>query len=474
MPLTKLDAQPAVDTPPDHDYVVQVAAGLDRLDIRAQFAFPVHRLSARSRLAARYVRHLETCAGEALRIRRRQVQLPAPGITCLRYQVNLAAAARDDRRNGTLHRDNVLVSPSVWFLRPEFGDRAELKIRFEVPAAMNVSAPWQLLDDTQARYRVPPSPENASAAVAFGSFVDARRQVGGATLRIALMRAKRGRPRTELIDWAASAAGNVSLSYGRLPNPAPHVILVPLDGGRGSPVPFGRVIRDGGESIELFVRQNASLESLYADWTATHEFSHLMLPYLGSRNRWISEGFAQYFQNVLLARAGTYSSELAAQKLYEGFRRGQASVPRLSPIAATRDGGRAATMKVYWSGAVLALKADVELRRRSNGTQTLDSVLEAFMHCCLPATRAWGGTELLEKLDELAGSPVFMPLYHRYGNAAGFPDYLPVFAELGIEVDRNRVELRDDAPLASLREAILAPRTAREAVPRGAQSLGGT
>ncbi len=453
--------------PPTHEYSVRVDADLDRLEVRADFAFPVYRVRARSSDARNYVENLESCDGQPLRVRYRHLELPAGGIRCFRYEVRLRAAAARDRRNSSLHRDNLLASPSIWLWRPPLDERSDLRVRFDVPPPVRISAPWQPLDETGLEYRIPTSPENASAAVAFGEFVDAHPEIPGATLRVAVMRPWRGGVRHELVDWAAEAARNVSLSYGRLPNPSPHVVVVPIDSSRnGSPVPFGRVIRDGGESVELFVRRNASMASLRADWTATHEFSHLMLPYLGSRHRWISEGFAQYLQNVLLARSGTYTAELAWQKLYEGFRRGEASRPELSPIEAAASRARGSTMKVYWSGAVLALEADVELRRSSGGEQSLDSVLEAFMRCCLPAKRRWRGTELLEKLDELAGRPVFMPLYHRYGDRAGFPDHEPLFAELGIEIVRNRVVFDDDAPLASIRRAMFAPRTPEQAARR--------
>ena len=443
---------------------MRVDTDLDRLEVRADFAFPVYRVRARSNSARSYIRNLTSCDGEPLRVRYRHVELPADGVRCLRYEVRLRAAAARDRRNTSLHRDNLLASPSMWLWRPPLDERSNLHVRFEVAPHVRVSAPWQSLSETGLDYRIPTSPENAGAAVAFGEFVDARPKIPGATLRLAVMRPRTGRVRHELVNWAAAAARNVSLSYGRLPNPSPHVIVVPIDSNRsGSPVPFGRVIRDGGESVELFVRSNASLGSLYSDWTATHEFSHLMLPYLGSRHRWISEGFAQYLQNVLLARSGTYTEELAWQKLYEGFRRGEASRPDLSPIEAAANRASGSTMKVYWSGAVLALEADVELRRRSGGEQSLDTVLEAFMRCCLPAKRRWHGMELLEKLDELAGMPVFMPRYHRYGGNTGFPDHRPIFAELGVGIARNRVVFDDEAPLASIRRAMLAPRTAEQA-----------
>ena len=67
--------------------------------------------------------------------------------------------------------------------------------------------------------------------------------------------------------------------------------LLPV-GKRSEPVPFGRVIRDGGETIELFVNPDQPMSSFYEDWTATHELSHMLLPYVARRDAWLSEGFA--------------------------------------------------------------------------------------------------------------------------------------------------------------------------------------
>ena len=79
-------------------------------------------------------------------------------------------------------------------------------------------------------------------------------------------------------------------------------------------------------------------------------------------------------------------------------------------------------MKIYWSGAALALLADVELRHRSDGEQTLDSVLGKFQECCLPSQRTWTGVELFTRFDSFLDTPVFMNLYRQHADAAGFPD----------------------------------------------------
>ena len=219
-------------------------------------------------------------------------------------------------------------------------------------------------------------------------------------------------------------------------------MVYPVGDSRGrsdSAVPFGRVVRDGGETVELFVNERRPLADYLDDWTATHEFSHLMLPFLGRKHRWVAEGFAQYYQNVLLARSGAYDELRAWQKIYDGLERGRRTRPELSPNEAAAGGVRTSLMKVYWSGAAIALLADVTLRENSDGELSLDAVLDRFQSCCLPADRQWPGEELFQKFDSLAGAAVFMPLYRRYADTAGFPDMTEVFGRLGLEITDDKV-----------------------------------
>ncbi len=187
-----------------------------------------------------------------------------------------------------------------------------------------------------------------------------------------------------------------------------------------------------------------------------------MLPYLAREQRWIAEGFASYYQNVLLTRAGHYSETLGWQKLVEGFERGRDSMPALSPNAASASSEHGTRMKIYWSGAALALLADVELRRRSGNRESLDRVLRELQRCCLPSSRTWSGPELFAQLDSFVREPVFASLYSRHADSAGFPDVMPVLEELGVSFDGVEVSLSDLAPLASIRRSIFAPGHSRE------------
>ena len=229
----------------------------------------------------------------------------------------------------------------------------------------------------------------------------------------------------EIIAWLDHVADQVSQPYGRFPIQSPRIVVIPTrtdPWGGNSPVPFGRVTRRGGETIELYVDVDRPIEDMYADWTATHEFSHLLLPRISWRQRWISEGFASYYQNVLMSRAGRYTTAQGIRKLTEGFGRGRNSRPELSPNDAAEEGVRHARYKIYWSGAAIALLADIRLRERSGGAEWLDTVLGRFQRCCLPSQRRWSGTELFRRFDSLLDEPVFMPLYREYADTPGFPD----------------------------------------------------
>ena len=441
-----------------HEYTIRVDPKLDTMHVAARFEVPIHKVRARAGSAGRFLDHAKNCdTEEALGHRGQWLMLPRSGVTCIDYVVDLERATAEERRNASLAKDNIVVSPAVWLWRPPLDADTRIIVHFDMQDGIDVSVPWQPLRGRDGSYEIPPSPRSARAVAAFGRFVNTRRELQEGELSVALLRPKGAIDAAAIVDWVYDTANNVSLAYGRFPNPSPQVVVLPV--GRSgwqsdSPVPFGRVLRDGGEAIELFVDERRPIEDFYDDWTATHEFSHLMLPYVRPGHRWISEGFAQYYQNVLLTRAGRYDEQRAWQKLYDGFERGRTSRPELSPNQAARQGVGAATMKIYWSGAIIALMADVELRRRSGGRESLDGVLDQLQVCCLPSAHSWSGTELFLKLDGFVDEPVFMPLYRKYADARGFPRFEDTLERLGVTIHNGTVQLSDDAELAEIRRAI--------------------
>jgi predicted metalloprotease with PDZ domain len=221
-------------------------------------------------------------------------------------------------------------------------------------------------------------------------------------------------------------------------------------------VPFGFVIRDGGEAVRFFVDPARPLADYLGDWTATHEFAHLLLPYVRGSEKWVSEGFASYYQNVLLARRGVYTGTDAWRRLHRSF--GKAA--RIAdPPPLSRIDGRPfweVRMLIYWSGAALALEADTRLRAASGGRESLDSALARLSSCCLPSDRVWRARELFEKLDSLVATPLFVELYESYSKRRGMPDLDPLFEELGIRAEDDQVRLTGQGRLTWVRDAIMA------------------
>ncbi len=254
--------------------------------------------------------------------------------------------------------------------------------------------------------------------------------------------------------WAEETAEATKTQSGRFPLRDAYVRIQQTDSDDDSPVPWGQTRRRGEVGVLLYVRRDASYEQLRADWTAVHELSHLFHPYLGDSGRWLAEGLASYYQNVLRARAGMLDEEEAWRRLDAGFRRGQAASTgaRLGAMGRGRDG----TMRVYWAGAAYWLEVDLALRRDS-GT-TLDAVLDRYADCCLHGTDSVMPQDFALALDALAGSDVFSTLYRRYADSREFPSLADAYAQLGISRNGEGLAFSGNAKTRQLRDAIMAPR----------------
>jgi hypothetical protein len=356
---------------------------------------------------------------------------------------------------------DLLTDLGVWFWRPNaLAADEEIEIRFDLPAGISVSAPWRQVRaaDGSAVYRVGHSPYDWPAAVAFGHFNEQLIAVSGAMLRVAVLE---GIPAVdpELVRrWITRAATAVTTLYGSFPVTSAQLLVVP--GARGDePVPWAYVLRGGAPSAHFFINQRRPATEFMTDWTAVHELSHLLLPYLRPEDAWLAEGTASYYQHVLRARSGMIGSTEAWQDLHSGFRRGMKSQPDTTLADATeRMYKNGAFMRVYWEGAAIMLLADQRLRSRTNGTQSLDSALRGLHECCVSSETGWQAAEVFAKLDELTGTTVFRELYEANVGSEAFPDLTEAYALLGLQVRANgaMIELEDaDAAKVRLRESIM-------------------
>ncbi|MCB1643269.1 MAG: hypothetical protein KDI37_16190 [Xanthomonadales bacterium] len=388
----------------------------------------------------------------------RRWQIRHTGGACGGYAVDLGRLA-DRRSSGHGYRvgADLLTWPDAWLWWPA-SRSVEAVIEFELPDGWQISTPWPQPDPLRSEFRLGGWPRDWPGLVALGHF-DRRLLEGSAEgVRLAMLgNIERGR-RDELARWVTHLAELLE-PVGGLPLPQAQVLIVPMNRGNG-PVPWGQVHRAGFGGVHFFVNPQHSLQDFVDDWTGAHEFSHLLHPYLGRRGRWLSEGLASYYQNVLRARSGDLSEFEAWERLLAGFGRGRRDASGGTALleVARQMQQRRAFMRVYWSGAAWWLQRDVELRLQLGTANGLDALLRRFAMTRLPANRTWSPQEFAAELDRLAGVSVFVPALAPAESELQFPNVAPLLQRLGLISDRSG-ELRrldDEAELTALRQAIMA------------------
>ena len=251
--------------------------------------------------------------------------------------------------------------------------------------------------------------------------------------------------------WLTRAAGTTSLMNGQFPRKQTQIYVSRYGSSRG-PVPWAHTVRDTSpQGVKFSVNPNVSLGRFNDDWTAVHEFSHLYIPYPGRNDIWISEGFATYYQTILMSRAGILTERAAWQKFADGFARGaknrhaDMTLAELSPKMRRKR----AFMRVYWSGTLYFLEADILLRNKGG---SLDAIVTEFVNCCRNQHSRWNGRKLARSFDRIAGTELFESMFREYEGEYQLRDYSRVLARVGIQLDDGKVEFVSDNDLKLFRE----------------------
>lgn len=444
----------------DDHYRVQFDERLHAVEVEACFDGQAPRRLYRSSQAAKFTEWIRAPGRDLSQFSYgSRLTLPdLPDDACVSWRINLKqATAQNDYRLALSLDGSIITDGSLWFWRD--GERRPILVEVVLPRGLSISTPWKEPEWAAGNrkgnpfFRPDPTPASWSSRIAVGNFRVQRIPVGGTELRLTTIGHLKARQHEKIRDWIKETADAVASVYGRFPQPAPQILVIAI-GQQQEAVPWAHVIRGGGIAAEFFVDETRSLGSFRKDWTATHELSHMLLPYVSRNDRWLSEGLASYYQNILRARDGRLSEQQAWQRLRLGFERGQAGTSGGSLARATRS-GRESTMRVYWSGAAIMLKADSELRMLSGGGQSLDSALGALQECCFDRPRTWHARELLAELDRITGTTVFTDLYREHVMDDEFPDVEHTFKQLGLVLRSNSIKLDPDAPWGRIRHYIM-------------------
>ncbi len=227
---------------------------------------------------------------------------------CVVYRVDISRPIRQhDRTGDKIHRlgRDLLTSVGIWFWRPGKTRRRRRHRNHFRPSRRHrrVPRPGKPVASGGDRvvFRTGRSPAEWPSSVAFGHFREREIRVGGARLRLAVLDGTPAADADQMQAWIQDSAKMVAgpvRPFSANPGADPG-----CPRARGNePTPWAYVVRGGSPAAHFFVNQRRPIREFFDDWTAVHELSHLLLPYVNSDDIWLSEGVATYYQNVLRAR----------------------------------------------------------------------------------------------------------------------------------------------------------------------------
>ena len=200
-----------------------------------------------------------------------------------------------------------------------------------------------------------------------------------------------------------------------------HIYLHRLENTK-EPVPWAHTERGREQSVHFYVDPRFSQQAFLADWTAPHELSHLVIPYVGERNAWFAEGFASYMQYQVMQAMGVMTPVDAQRRYLKRFQKAQSNydmghLPFSEAAPKLREKKQYPTM--YWGGAIYFQQVDTWLQLHRNSS--FNTVLKGFLQCC--RMRSPSLAQLIKNLDEISESQTFSAHLEHYRTHLGFPNF---------------------------------------------------
>jgi FKBP-type peptidyl-prolyl cis-trans isomerase len=363
----------------------------------------------------------------------------------LTFGFHLAAAARSMREPdyAMAGRGVFIAAPSTFLLRPLDEKPGEYRLRVTGTTFVS-SLPAVPGEEDTVFGKLEDLP--ATGYVGFGELHVEHLSVAGSDLAVAIDAGAGVERRGALLAWVKRQAEAVAKRYGAFPVPRAAIFLTSV---RGREVMFGKTLGHGAASIVVMVGNRASEASLKRDWVLTHEMVHLALPAMPLEQRWFEEGIATYVEPAVRAEAGQITAEEAWRGAVEGM-------PNGLPEAGDQGLDHTDTWgRRYWGGALFCLEADLALRRATDNRVGLADALRAIRD-------RYGGVgsqsdvgTVLAAADKTLGVDVLRKLYDRWKDHPVPVDLSQTWARLGIERVGEQIVLREDAPEAALRRAMI-------------------
>lgn len=367
----------------------------------------------------------------------------SPCAISYRFALFEAGAMFDDPMLAVARNGAVIAPASTWLMRPSRGPEGARFVVEVDPAAhallgLSPSAEKSHTYEAEARFLW------KSPMAIFGAFRVHRR--GPIEVAIAGGEEDSFQLGDEgVLAWIDAAADNVASYYGRFPVPRVLQIVVPVDGDE---LRFATVLGNGGASIITPVGREIDAQALANDWQLTHEMTHLAFPNVPRRHRWLEEGMATYVEPIARARRQRISAEKMWSELVSGLPKGQPERGDQG-LDHTHTWGR-----TYWGGALFCFVADVEIRKRTGNTRSIDDAFRAVLEAGGDTRTEWPIGQVIEVGDRATGTKVLAETYAAMGGQALEVDLRALFASLGVAKSGRSISFDDRAPLAAIRRSI--------------------
>jgi hypothetical protein len=266
--------------------------------------------------------------------------------------------------------------------------------------------------------------------------------VPGATIEVQYAPGLNAMLRGHAGTWVRACAAAVAAYFGRFPLPQVELLIVP---GAGAGVLGGTSHAEPSPLLRLRVGAATTAEQFAADWILVHEMVHLAVPRLPRAQNWLHEGIATYVEAVVRGHAGLVD---AASVWHAWARQMPLGLPQHGDAGLDHSPTWART---YWGGAMFCLLADVRMRQTGTPDRGLQQALQGVLAAGGDFRVVWPVTRLLAAADAALAQTTLTALYEEMKDRAVSVDLAALWQQLGV----GSGGLRDDAPLATIRRAIL-------------------
>ncbi len=224
--------------------------------------------------------------------------------------------------------------------------------------------------------------------------------------------------KTQLKTWIEQASDGLEALLG--PLQFDYRVYFHRSQNANEPVPWANTMKWVTRDVHFHVDMDYEMQEFKEDWTAPHEITHLVFPYLGDSGRWFAEGIASYFQYQVMYANNTISWDEAIRRYNDRFQKARAQGPQDLSITELSDvvSQTRSYVRMYWGGASYFMHVDQQLQEQQG--LRLHDIISTYMNCCYEDGMG-SAKQMIATLDTISNSTIFTDSYRATVMKKTFP-----------------------------------------------------